>query len=62
MQKHLPFLPLNRAETKRALSRLPEAAVDARVLFAGGSEVVIHHGIEVYRLRLTRQNKLILTK
>jgi hemin uptake protein HemP len=32
------------------------------VLFAGGSEVIIAHGAEHYRLRLTRQNRLILTK
>jgi len=31
-------------------------------LFAGRSEIVIAHGQETYRLRLTRQNKLILTK
>lgn len=37
-------------------------ALDTRALFAGGSEVVITHGGEVYRLRLTRQNRLILTK
>lgn len=32
------------------------------VLFAGGSEVTITHGCETYRLRQTRQGKLILTK
>lgn len=36
--------------------------LDSRMLFAGGSEVTIVHGTDVYRLRLTRQNKLILTK
>jgi hemin uptake protein HemP len=36
--------------------------LDSGALFAGRSEVVIRHGAEVYRLRLTRQNKLILTK
>jgi hemin uptake protein HemP len=36
--------------------------LDSGVLFAGGSEVVIVHGAETYCLRLTRQNKLILTK
>jgi len=36
--------------------------LDTAVLFAGGSEVRITHGAEVYRLRLTRQNRLILTK
>ncbi|HEY8119354.1 MAG TPA: hemin uptake protein HemP [Methylophilaceae bacterium] len=31
-------------------------------LFAGGKEVVIEHRDETYRLRLTAQGKLILTK
>ena len=36
--------------------------IDSRDLFIGTREVLIHHGSEVYRLRLTAQNKLILTK
>lgn len=36
--------------------------VDSRALFADTREVVIAHGDETYRLRLTAQNKLILTK
>jgi len=45
----------------------PAAGVDCRelsseVLMGGRKEIVIRHGAEVYRLRLTRQNKLILTK
>ena len=31
-------------------------------LFAGEREIVIHHRGQDYRLRLTSQNKLILTK
>ena len=31
-------------------------------LFAGSSELVIVHGDAQYRLRITRQDKLILTK
>jgi len=36
--------------------------LDSRDLFIGTRELVIHHGRDVYRLRLTAQNKLILTK
>jgi hemin uptake protein HemP len=36
--------------------------VDSRALFADTREIVIAHGGETYRLRLTAQNKLILTK
>jgi hemin uptake protein HemP len=31
-------------------------------LFRGGKELVIRHGSEEYRLRITRTGKLILTK
>ena len=36
--------------------------VDSRDLLKGGNEVVIRHGEERYRLRLTRQKRLILNK
>ena len=31
-------------------------------LFAATREITIAHGVDTYRLRLTSQNKLILTK
>ncbi|HOX71855.1 hemin uptake protein HemP [Dokdonella sp.] len=46
----------------------PAAAIDARAridsadLLRGGRELLIAHAGEEYRLRLTRNNKLILTK
>jgi hemin uptake protein HemP len=57
----------NKAVVTRQMARLSEEGdsrqgLDSGVLFAGGSEVVIMHGDEIYRLRLTRQNRLILTK
>jgi hemin uptake protein HemP len=36
--------------------------IDSRDLFVGTRELTIGHGNETYRLRLTAQNKLILTK
>jgi hemin uptake protein HemP len=36
--------------------------IESRDLFIGTREVIITHGREIYRLRLTSQNKLILTK
>ena len=36
--------------------------LDSRELFATEREIVIAHGEDSYRLRLTSQNKLILTK
>ena len=38
------------------------AAVDSARLLHGQREVLIRHGNEVYRLRHTRNDKLILTK
>lgn len=35
---------------------------DSRLLLNGGREVLIRHGDECYRLRHTRNDKLILTK
>lgn len=36
--------------------------LDSKELFSGGREIIIVHGTENYRLRLTSQSKLILTK
>ena len=38
------------------------AHLDTRQLFHRGNTVVITHGEQCYTLRLTRENKLILTK
>jgi hemin uptake protein HemP len=57
----------------RAVNRPPTDAADepkaadpprisSRDLLAGHREIVIEHGREEYRLRLTGTNKLILTK
>lgn len=50
---------------KPPTTALPPALVprlDSSSLFAGGREVRIVHQGEEYRLRITRQEKLILTK
>ena len=36
--------------------------IDSRDLFVAGRQITIAHGGDVYLLRLTAQNKLILTK
>ena len=40
----------------------PAAVVRSEQLFGARREIVIRHGHEAYRLRITRANKLILTK
>lgn len=40
----------------------PPDAIPADLLFQGKQEVLIDHNGETYRLRITRNGKLILTK
>lgn len=37
-------------------------SIDSHELLAGRRELIIRHGSELYRLRVTASNKLILTK
>ena len=48
------------ADAPSMRSRTP--VVDSRALLAGQREVLIEHAGEVYRLRHTRNDRLILTK
>jgi hemin uptake protein HemP len=41
---------------------LADNRLSSNDLFVGTREITIAHGDELYRLRLTAQNKLILTK
>ncbi|WP_027544901.1 hemin uptake protein HemP [Bradyrhizobium sp. WSM2254] len=53
------------AETPSATTRtltMRGSRIDSRELFAHEREIIIAHGEDAYRLRLTSQNKLILTK
>jgi hemin uptake protein HemP len=46
-----------------AATELPPAPpVDSATLLNGRRELAIRHGADIYRLRLTASNKLILTK
>ena len=42
--------------------RVVDREIDSRDLFLRTREITIAHGDDIYRLRLTAQNKLILTK
>ena len=46
----------------QAPASLAPGQFDSDSLLGGAREVLIHHGSEVYRLRHTRNDKLILTK
>jgi hemin uptake protein HemP len=51
----------NAAAATRSIA-VQDNQIDSRNLFVGTREITIAHGSEIYRLRLTAQNKLILTK
>ena len=56
---HLVARP-QRAEPPRLPT--PDPSIESNTLLRGTREVLIRHGGEVYRLRHTRNDKLILTK
>jgi hemin uptake protein HemP len=43
-------------------ARAESAWIDSRELFAGREEIVIRHGDQIYRLKITRYGRLILNK
>lgn len=51
----------NAAQDTRTVE-LSANRIDSKHLFAASREIMIAHGDDIYRLRLTSQNKLILTK
>ena len=57
--------PSRAARTNEADTNRPDPAtpvVDSITLMSGRRELIIRHGAESYRLRVTASNKLILTK
>jgi hemin uptake protein HemP len=56
--------PREGGDTIRIEAGSPDGSrvVDSRALFAGEHEIGIVHAGETYRLRITRQGKLILNK
>lgn len=53
---------LRNAPAPERTIRLTDNRIDSREFFVGTREITIAHGGDSYRLRLTAQNKLILTK
>lgn len=51
-----------RPARREAAVRVPAPRVPSNALLRGGRRVLIEHRGETYRLELTRQGKLILTK
>jgi len=47
---------------RRSSKESVERRYDSQALFCGRQEILIEHAGHAYRLRITRQDKLILTK
>jgi hemin uptake protein HemP len=55
--------PVIRADAPQAAaSQPPVQRIDSATLLGGSRELIIEHGVDAYRLRLTSKGKLILTK
>jgi len=52
----------NSVDAPTRMIAISDQKIDSRDLFIATREIMIRHGEDVYRLRLTAQNKLILTK
>jgi len=59
----LPPRPVIGAAASQAGAAPPPAKrIDSTTLLGGFRELIIEHGVDAYRLRLTSKGKLILTK
>jgi len=54
--------PTRISEACRQGARNEAVCLDSHLIFSGRTEVLIRHGEHMYRLRKTRQGKLILNK
>ena len=54
--------PVGAHESERDRPELKTPVVESVALMSGQRELIIRHGTETYRLRVTASNKLILTK
>ncbi len=62
-QTQKPFEPLDaELPTTQSSASVLCPRLYSKALFSAANEVIIEHAGEEYRLRLTRQGKLILTK
>jgi hemin uptake protein HemP len=57
-----PRRPVQADQVQYAPLRTPSRTVSSESLFNGSYEIGINHGGALYRLKITRQGKLILNK
>jgi hemin uptake protein HemP len=61
----IPFLRLSQQGSRKpapTFQPVSQSCVSSAVLFGGASEIAIRHEGTNYRLRITKQDKLLLTK
>ncbi len=56
------YSPENPTPAEPGTRWLPPGTIPTNLLFQGSQEILISHNGEHYRLRITRNGKLILTK
>jgi len=56
------FTSIAPVEPNQSAIQIPQPRLHSKELFGSAHEIAIDHAGEEYRLRLTRQGKLILTK
>ena len=54
--------PDEQAKTQQDAGTTNDPVIDSTEIFQGAKEVLIRHGDDVYRLIITRNNKLILNR
>jgi hemin uptake protein HemP len=66
VNSHIPvdhrFRPRTQQQPRPELSPEPVRTISSEALFQGRTEIAINHSGSVYRLKITRQGKLILNK
>ena len=60
--RHRPRRQASGERTQYEAVRMPPRTVSSEALFNGLQEIGIDHGGSLYRLKITRQGKLILNK
>jgi len=53
---------IHRPDADRPAEPTPARRIDSASLMGNQRELIIEHGVDAYRLRLTSKGKLILTK
>ena len=62
MHETPPVAPNDRRPATSFIGDVPPRVIPSTEIFQGDQEILIQHGDQTYRLRITRANRLILNK